>query len=113
MVDVFGHIGMGRNVGLTWGLHVQPSELIKIALVMAMARFYNYYIYIFILLRGFIISLFILLPMVLVCVSQIWELPLFCWLWLSYTFYSRRTLSIFYGWWGRVLSRADFVESIA
>lgn len=67
MVDVFGHIGMGAQRWLNLGgFHVQPSELIKIALVMAMARFYST-IYTFHTVTRLIIShFFILLPMVLV-----------------------------------------------
>ncbi len=41
MVTFFGHTGMGAQRWLNLGIiHVQPSELIKIALVMALARYF-------------------------------------------------------------------------
>ena len=41
MVTFFGHTGMGAQRWLDLGImHVQPSELIKIALVMALARYF-------------------------------------------------------------------------
>lgn len=41
MVTFFGHTGMGAQRWLNLGfIHIQPSELIKIALVMALARYF-------------------------------------------------------------------------
>ncbi|MFA7275824.1 MAG: rod shape-determining protein RodA [Pseudobdellovibrionaceae bacterium] len=41
-VDVFGHIGMGAQRWLNLGIiKIQPSELAKIATVLALARFYH------------------------------------------------------------------------
>lgn len=67
MVDVFGHIGMGAQRWLNLaGFHVQPSELIKISLVMAMARFYSTIYTLHTITRLIISHFFILLPMVFV-----------------------------------------------
>lgn len=41
-VDVFGHIGMGAQRWLNLGIiRIQPSELMKIALVLALARYFH------------------------------------------------------------------------
>lgn len=43
MVTLFGHTGMGAQRWLNLGfMHIQPSELIKIALVMALARYFSW-----------------------------------------------------------------------
>lgn len=42
LVDIFGHIGMGAQRWLNLGfMRVQPSELMKIAFVLALARYYH------------------------------------------------------------------------
>jgi rod shape determining protein RodA len=42
MVDIFGHIGMGAQRWLDLGImKIQPSELMKIFIVLALARYYH------------------------------------------------------------------------
>ncbi len=42
VVEIFGHVGMGAQRWIDFGLfNLQPSELMKVALVLALARYFN------------------------------------------------------------------------